>query len=568
MPIFTKQAECQDCYKCVRSCPVKAIKIEQGVASVMDEACIYCGTCVEVCPAHAKQVRNDRQRVIDLLDTGKRVILSLAPSWVSEFPGVSQAGITEAFTKLGFWGVSETALGAQEVSSHVAELLTDEPDKCHISSACPVVVEIICKYHPEHVANLTSLSSPLLAHCAYLRKIYGSDTEIVFAGPCIAKKLESDRSDGLLHTALTFTDIHQWFKEREIDPCNPGNGETFIPENAAEGGLFPVDGGMIACIKSQCTVTDNQLVSLSGLDSIISVLKTLDRIPTGRGIFLETLACPGGCINGPCTKDQTATVVKRLQVLDTAPEKAVNFPRKPLIPIDRKFIPHDQPEPVYAEHQIRSVLQRTGKNNEADELNCGGCGYNSCRELAKAVLNGRAETDMCVTYMRQLAQKKANMLVKTIPSAVVIVDNTMHIIESNRNFARIAGKEAEQVFDAKEGMEGAILEKVLPISHLFRRVFETGSEIVDLDVRVGPKILRCSLFVIEPQRIVGCILNDVTKPSMKKEEIIKGARQVIKRNLITVQKIARLLGENASETEMTLSQIIEAFKVGSTGDQK
>jgi PAS domain-containing protein len=170
--------------------------------------------------------------------------------------------------------------------------------------------------------------------------------------------------------------------------------------------------------------------------------------------------------------------------------------------------------------------------------------------------------------MRQLAQKKANMLVKTMPSAVVIVDNNMRIIESNRNFARIAGKEAEQVFEVKEGMEGAVLDKVLPISHLFRRVFETGTEIVDLDVRVGAKILRCSLFVIEPQLIAGCILNDVTKPSMKKEEIIKGTRQVIKRNLTTVQKIARLLGENAAETEMTLTQIIDAFKAGNTGNQK
>ena len=569
MPIFTRQTECQDCYKCVRSCPVKAIKIEQGVASVMDEACIYCGTCVEVCPSNAKQVRNDRQRVIDLLNTGKRVIVSLAPSWVSEFPGLSRTAMAKAFKKLGFSGVSETALGAQEVAAHVAALLSENPDKCFISSACPVVVEYICKYHPEYSQNLTALSSPLLAHCAFLRKICGEDTEIVFVGPCIAKKLESDRSNRLLHTALTFTDIHEWFEECGIDIDQPGNSGGFIPEYAAEGGLYPIDGGMIACIKNQCTVTDNHFVSLSGMDSIISVMNTLNQIPAGRGMFLETLACSGGCINGPCTRDKMATVVKRLRVLDTISQTRSNgFPRKPAIRIDRQFLPCNPEQPVYAEHQIRSVLQRTGKNSEVDELNCGGCGYNSCRELAKAILNGRAETDMCITYMRQLAQKKANMLVKTMPSAVVIVDNNMRIIESNRNFARIAGKEAEQVFEVKEGMEGAVLDKVLPISHLFRRVFETGTEIVDFDVRVGAKILRCSLFVIEPQLIAGCILNDVTKPSMKKEEIIKGARQVIKRNLTTVQKIARLLGENAAETEMTLTQIIDAFKAGNTGNQK
>ena len=101
-PVYTKENECQDCYKCIRHCPAKAIKLRNGSASVMPECCVACGRCVKVCPAGAKQIRSDADRVKYLLEKGERLVLSLAPSWKTAFKDVSEAQMVSALKKLGF----------------------------------------------------------------------------------------------------------------------------------------------------------------------------------------------------------------------------------------------------------------------------------------------------------------------------------------------------------------------------------------------------------------------------------------------------------------------------------
>lgn len=566
-PIFTEQTECQDCYKCVRSCPVKAIKIEQGVASVMPELCIYCGTCVNICPAGAKQVRDDRARVKYLLRQEKQVIVSLAPSWLSEFQGVSAPTLIAAIKTLGFYGVSETALGAQEVSAHVAGLLADAAEpRCWVSSACPVVVEYVKKYHPEHIAALTGLVSPVIAHSLLLKQTYGAQCKIVFIGPCIAKKREGDDSHGLLSAVLTFADLRQWLEDERIalQTLQPAPTDVFIPTAAEEGALYPIDGGMIAGIKAHCAINDARCVSLSGLENVIDGLRSLALLAGRERLFVELLACSGGCINGPKTHDRYATIPKRMAVIGQARYPGAAIPRRPAIPIDVLFEAETRPEQIVSDEQIRVVLRQTGKFAEDDELNCGGCGYDSCREFAIAVLAQKAETMMCVTYMRQLANKKANKLIRTMPSAVVIVDHDLRIIECNRHFASLAGEDVEGIYQVHEGMGGAVLEKILPISHLFEQVLASDEDILEKDIQIRGRVLKCSLFSIERGRIVGCILNDITEPVLKKDEITQRAKQVIRKNLKTVQQIAYLLGENAAETEMTLTSIIEAFNPDKT----
>ena len=141
--IYTQQRECQDCHKCIRECPVKAIRVEDGYARVVPELCIMCGNCVLACPSNAKRVRDDLPAVKALLKSGRKVIVSLAPSFVAQFPGVRPAQLIHALKKLGFFAVSETALGAQQVSASVSTLMRSEPPKIWISSACPVIVDFI-----------------------------------------------------------------------------------------------------------------------------------------------------------------------------------------------------------------------------------------------------------------------------------------------------------------------------------------------------------------------------------------------------------------------------------------
>lgn len=563
-PIYTEKAECQDCYKCVRQCPTKAITVRNGKASVIEERCVLCGNCVQVCPVGAKHVRNDLQRAKRLLTTKEKVIVSLAPSFISEFRDISKSQLIAAIKALGFYGVSETALGAQEVSAHIAHSMEKDEPRLYVSSACPTVVQMIKKHYPQHADVVTDLYSPLLAHCAMLRQEYGEDIGILFFGPCIAKKAEADGYETLLDLAVTFKGLRAWWAEEGIDPAQmPDHPENvFIPRQAQEGALYPIDGGMISSIKANCTYNDSSCMSFSGMEEIENILENLDTFPKSP-LFLELLACKGGCVNGPHMTDKTSTALKRLSILDYAAVPQNEFPRQPSCNINNRFEFTPVQNISFEEAKIRDTLHDIGKYSATDELNCSGCGYDSCRDFAVAILAGKAEKDMCVSYMRELAHKKANALIKAMPSGVVIVDEKLHVVECNRNFSRLLGSDIEMAFEAKPGMRGANLAKLIDFSSYFQTVLNTGDDILNKNIQNGDTVLNVSIFSIEQHRIVGGIIQDITAPAMHKEQIISKTQEVIEKNLATVQKIAYLLGENASETEVLLDSITQSFRVES-----
>ncbi len=558
-PIYTEKHECQDCYKCVRQCPVKAIQVRDAYATIVPEMCVYCGACVSICPNAAKHVRNDLPRARQLIKLPARVYVSLAPSWITEFPNIAAEQMVAALKRLGFTGVSETALGAQQVSAHVAKTLREEPGRILLSSACPTVVAYIQKHKPHLVGAITSLLSPLLAHCRMLRSHLGDNIAIVFIGPCIAKKVEADDHPDLLDLALTFEDLRIWLAAERIDPSTITTGveDRFEPESAEEGALYPVDGGMIAGIRAHCGVVDGTFMSFSGLEAVENALDGLEEIQS-QGLFLELLACEGGCINGPKVTRPGSPVATRHRVLTTArfPE-ADQVPRLPAIdircPIEARPLSQELP----SEARLGEVLRSIGKRSIMDERNCGGCGYDSCREFGKALIAKRAERAMCVSWMRQLAFKKANVLIHKMPSAVVIVDGDLNILECNEAFVAVVNQQYPAGSTAE--LEGMSLELLLPFHHLFANVLKNDMDILDRDIRFQDTILHLSIFSIDPHAVVGAILQDITRPSVQKEQVIRRAREVIQKNLATVQKIAYLLGENAAESEVTLNTIIESF---------
>lgn len=587
-PIYTEQTECQDCYKCVRECIPKAIRVEDGHAQVVPDRCVLCGHCVAVCPVGAKRVRNDLPRAQALLTRARRVYVSLAPSFVSEFPRTDPEILIMALEQLGFAGVSETALGAQVVSARLAADLEENPAALRLSTACPTAVELVRKYYPQHVEKLTGVWSPLQTHAAMLKHAFGEDIAVVFVGPCIAKKREADQTPELVDVAITFEDLKRWLDEAGVDlgtgddvsarvvaddaasadgtapathapPTHGSTASRFVPARAEEGAIYPLEGGMVATMKRNCPVTDAEYMAISGLDSVNSALEELDELAPDSPVFVELLACDGGCINGPRSKSAGGTILKRHQVLRRAEYERAEYPRRTDVDISCSFHATAVTACDYGTREIRTALRRVGKYDTADELNCGSCGYETCRDFAVALLENRAEQTMCAGYMRKLAQKKANALLRAMPSGVVIVDADLRIVECNRNFARLAGEEAELLYDAKPGLEGIALAEIASFWKLFRDAVHYGEDVLDQDIRHGDRVLSGSVFVIEDGQVAGGIFQDVTAPWVHRDRVVTQAQEVIRKNLSTVQQIASLMGENAAETEAMLNSIIEAY---------
>ncbi len=561
-PLFTLKTDCQDCYKCLRECPVKAIKIVEGSANIIPEFCIACGHCVEICPAKAKQVRDDLGRAKLLIKEKNTVYASLAPSWISEFKGVSEAQIISAIRRLGFAGVSETALGAEEVSANVAKILANGENRIYVSTACPSAVEFICKYLPDKTDLLTSFDSPLLAHCKMLREEFGDNIKTVFFGPCIAKKYEADRHPDVLNIALTFDDLRKWLEKEEIslEEIKPSQFDIFTPRHSEEGAMYPIEGGMIETLKPYHERSKYHYISISGIKNIERELRNLHENKLTKPVFIEALACEGGCVNGPCSKNEESGLEERMDVLNNSSIPS-QIKRSPSINIEQKYEPIDtNVRPAFEEVEMRRALLKVGKRYVEDELNCGGCGYGTCRNFAKALLQGKAETDMCVSYMRQQAQKKANALIRCIPAAIVLVDARLNIMEWNDRFLKLFFHDDEHLEDYPDkDIESARLEDFIPFVNLFQAALKTEQDIHKEHLKVDDRLYDITVFNINKKQVLGGIIQDVTGSEMKREQIAQRAREVINKNLSTVQQIACTLGEHMAETEILLRSIAEGF---------
>ena len=564
-PIYTEKARCQDCYKCLRNCPVKAIRVEHESATVMADRCIYCGMCVASCPVGAKKVRDDMGRLRLLFRSKARVWASLAPSWVAEFKGLGVGRMVAALRALGFTGVSETALGAQEVSAACAAMLSVGEPRLHLSTACPAVVELIQRYRPQHAAHLTPLLSPAGAHAKLLRRAFGQDIGVVFIGPCIAKKHESDPApwaDGSRHHLRGAAGD---LRARRHRPLRHGSRPRGHPRAGDGRGRLPLRDGRRHAPRRARPPRRRRRPD--------DVLQRRQGRPRRRGRAWKTAPWTPPCSwsswpareaasTAPAWTRHCGTALKRLDVLDRAGEaRAANA----AVPEDLRleFPPAPVPEHGHTESDIQAALRLVGKHALEDEVNCGACGYDSCRGLATAMLEGRAEVAMCVSYMRKIAMNKANALIRSMPAGVVIVDESLHIAECNRKFAEMLGEETLMVFDAEPGLPQADLGKVAPFAvNLFAQMMAENASELRRDCRVGSRIFQLLLFPVEQGRLAGGILQDITEPAFQRDEVIQKAQEVIRKNVTTVQQIAYLLGENAADTEMLLHSIVDTIHLG------
>ncbi len=565
-PVYTTENECQDCYKCVRNCPTKSIRVVGGKASVIPESCVACGECVKICPAHAKKIRSDLSRLRQLLSSGQKVYASVAPSFAGYFKGLTIQQLAAVLMKAGFAGVSETAHGAEAVSARTIEFLEKTDWPLVISSACPACVDYVRRYYPDFAQYIAPILSPVRAHAQLIKAKYGSDVKVVFFGPCAAKKNEADRDPNLLALALTFGSLEKFLAEDGLTATDAENSQPMelALGSADEGRFYSVEGGMNDTLRTNSKRV--RFVAVSGLQNLNRMLsKGLPPANARRTIFLEALACDGGCVNGPVMPSDGATL-QTIFATDAISGIDASAGKHPGTPATATYEKEALSEPMADETLIQSALAKVGKFCKADELNCGACGYNSCRDFARALLQGKAEEAMCHNYLRKNFERTSNALIRYIPAAVVIVDDKLAITECNRNYAILTSQ--LEIYDALGNLNDIPVEDHLPeFANIFKSVIEHGGETELYHQTYKDRIINVSVFSIAKGKTAGAVIQDVSRNEFEREKIAEKAREVIRKNVLTVQQVARLFGEHIAETEIMLNDIAGTYEAREGGSK-
>ena len=399
--VYTIKDRCRVCYTCVRECPVKAIKIINGQAEVLQERCIACGNCTRVCSQGAKAYLDSSNSVLDALNSEIPVYALLAPSFVAEFHEVNDPGtLVQMLRILGFEKVFEVAFGADLVAPEYRFLMDKENVNGYISSDCPAIVKYIEKYHPELTGSLVPVVSPVVALTRYLKSKDKSSYKTVFIGPCIAKKDESDEVD----YNITFNEIRQMFENKAIS-FDQEEISAFDPPRAGKGALFPISRGLLETVNPGGEELKQNVIVAEGR---IDFQEAIKEYKNGRidHQHLELLCCEG-CIMGPGTSGKGNKFQRRIKIKDYVRNKLQNFNEEDWIKdlnseesldLSRSFNHDDQRLPDPSGMEINEVLLSMGKKSEDDHLNCGACGYDTCRNHATAIIKGLAETEMCLPY--------------------------------------------------------------------------------------------------------------------------------------------------------------------------
>lgn len=545
-------SRCRDCYKCLRECPVKAIKFVDHEARIISDRCILCGKCTVVCPQNAKRVHSETGDVEALLASGKPVIASVAPSFVSAFGVKDFAVMGIALGKLGFKMAEETAVGANIVTAEYEKLLETGEYKNFITSACPAINRMIQLYYPKALKYLAPVASPMVAHARLLKKRY-PEAEIVFIGPCIAKKREG-RESGLISAVLTFTELKTLFDEKGIDL----NAIAAIPVNEDiknRSKYYPISRGII---KSFNRLPQNyEYVAVDGVKRSFDVLEDIDKL---EGMFIEINCCEYACINGPATIKNQGSLKANEDVRRYAQDSLKGG--EPGY-IDPMGVDYAEGHPrislgnvVPSERDIRAVLAKTGKFKPEDELNCGACGYPTCREKAIAVLNGNADLEMCIPYMRKRAESMSYEIIQNSPNGIIMMDYDLKISESNSLARKLLGINLD---DPK----GTYLYESINAAEFFQAV-SGGKDVHKQKIYIeeSKRYVDMNIILLPEHKTLFAVLKDVTDAveyskelDEVREKTLETTDAVIKKQMRVAQEIASLLGETTAETKVALLKL-------------
>lgn len=556
--IGLKAANCKNCYKCVKVCPVKSIKVENAQAQIIERRCILCGTCLEQCPQNAKTLNSDIAVVKELIQKGEKVILSIAPSYIGSFAFDDAKKFAGAMKMLGFYGVAETSMGAAYVTAEYHKLLQQNEMKNIITTCCPSANRLIELYYPSLISQMAPVVSPMIAHARLLKQTYGSGTHIVFAGPCIAKIDEAAdlRHNSEVSAVLTFDDLANWLEQAGV-PIMDAPEASFLNSSSRILRMYPVSQGIIASLRAMGDTGDWKMLSVSGSAECIDLCRALERDEL-QHCFIEINMCTDGCINGPISlKDSAARFSSSVKIREYAKQDEGDYPGLPeVIPLKMRFLDRSIREEIPDEATIRSILLKIGKESREDELNCGSCGYPTCRDKAIAVYQNRAELTMCMPYMKERAESLSNCVLTETPNITLIVDKDLNIIEFNTA--------AEKAFKITrhEALQKCIYE--IMDSSDFQYVFDEKQSIPDKKVHFkeyGITTMQTIVYIAKENIAMG-IFKDITREEAELEnkyrlrnDTMEMAQKVIDKQMVAAQQIASLLGETTAETKVTLTKL-------------
>jgi iron only hydrogenase large subunit, C-terminal domain len=547
-----KKSNCKNCYKCIRNCPVKSIKFADGQANIIPDECILCGRCFVNCPQDAKQIRDDVPRVKEMIASGKKVIASVAPSFIAEFPLMDFAAMKDALLKLGFADAQETAIGATIVKTEYEKMIASGKHDVIISSCCHSVNALIQKYYPSVLPYLADVLSPMLAHCRVIKE-ENPGACAVFIGPCISKKEEAELY-GECDVALTYEELEAWMNEAGVVPA----GDSTEPDEGKRGRFFPIKGGIIKSMH-----TENTGFTYLAVDGVQNCIAAIKEIESGalKNCFIEMNACEGACINGPAISHHHKPLLSgEVKVVAFAGDDEFRV----AMPIDTfKNIPYiGTHEKIPGEAAIKEILAKMGKTSPEQELNCGSCGYPPCREKAIAVYQGKADLSMCLPFLKEKAETFSGYVINNTPNAIFVLDENLCVQQINK-----AGCALFNLKTPSDILGSPIVRLLNPADYL--GVMTSGVPIKEKKHYLAEykKYVAETIVYDHEYHIVFSIMRDITSEEERQSErselcnkTVAITNEVIEKQMRVVQEIASLLGETTAETKIALTQLKDALQ--------
>lgn len=549
-----KKSNCKNCYKCIRHCPVKSIRFSGNQANIVGNECILCGQCFVVCPQNAKEIADETERVKVLIDSGAPVIASVAPSFIANYDGVGFEELKAALKKLGFADAEETAVGATIVKREYERLLNEDNRNILISSCCHSVNLLIQKYYPSCLPYLADVLSPMQAHCKDIKQRYSS-AKTVFIGPCVAKKDEADYYTGITDAVLTYEELTEWFEAAGIVP-----EKKLDKSDESLARFFPTTGGILKTMQKNMR-PDYTYLAVDGVENCMAALHDIEE-GNIEHCFIEMSACTGSCIGGPVMEKYHRMPVRDYYAVahyagkkdfDVAQPDPFTL-RKEMEYIGRKL-------PYPSESEIREALHRMGKLRPEDELNCGSCGYNTCREKAVAIIQGKAEVSMCLPFLKERAENFSDNIINNTPNGIVVLNDKYEVQQINRAALKLMNIPRES------DVMGEPIIRILDPKP-FMDVQRTGRTVRDEKVYLAEydKYIEQTIVLDKEYKALICIMRDVSdeeQQKQRKEELsrqtVETADKVVDKQMRIVQEIASLLGETAAETKIALTKLKESM---------
>ena len=548
-----KKSNCKNCYKCIRHCPVKAIRFSGNQAHIIGNECILCGQCFVVCPQNAKEIVNEVEKVKVFLQSGAPVVVSLAPSFIANYDGAGIDAMRNALKKLGFYDIEETAVGATIVKNEYERMLKEEDRDIIISSCCHSINLLIQKHYPAALEYLADVMSPMQAHCQDIKSRI-PNAKTVFVGPCVAKKDEAEYYEGIVDAVLTFEELTEWLKEEKIEL----EAVTDTNENS-RARFFPTTGGVL---KTMNEVNGYTYVAIDGVENCIQVLKDIEKGKI-HNCFIEMSACVGSCVGGPVIEKyhHTSNIKDYIEVANYAGEKDFDVSQPKAVELKKTFAYIEQINLMPSEIEINNILRQMGKFKPAHELNCGSCGYNTCREKAIAIIQGKAEISMCLPYLKDKAESFSDTIVNNSPNGLIVLNEQLEVQQINDSARRMMN-----IRSASDVLGDQVIRILDPT--VFMTVMSTGRNVRDQRVYLAEynKYIEQTVVHDKDSHLLITIMRDVTdeeKEREKKEDItrqtVEVADKVVDKQMRIVQEIASLLGETAAETKIALAKLKESI---------